>query len=140
MKKVKALITGIFILFGLVGTVNARENESAMSTTLIIKGVASGLHVTTVNPLAGIVIISSVAYFFKDDLFYEGLQNESIEVLAGQYSLNEQPALSEFKEKLVNESELIEEDIFINSGEVVNIGEWSDEDISRVALAISIQE
>lgn len=140
MKKVKALITGIFILFGLVGTVNARENESAMSTTLIIKGVASGLHVTTVNPLAGIVIISSVAYFFKDDLFYEGLQNESIEVLAGQYSLNEQPALSEFKEKLVNESELIEEDIFINSGEVVNIGEWSDEDISRVALALSIQE
>lgn len=140
MKKIKTLFAGIFIVFGLVGNVHARENESAMSTTLIIKGVASGLHITTINPIAGLAILSSVAYFFKDDLFYEGLQNESIEVLAGQYTLDEQPALSEFKEKLVNESKLIEEDIFMNSGEVVNISEWTDEDISRVALALSIQE
>tara|TARA_B100001971_G_C18267126_1_gene594263 strand:- start:9360 stop:9545 length:186 start_codon:yes stop_codon:yes gene_type:complete len=43
MKMAKVLITEIFILFGLVSIVNARENESAMSTTLTIKGVASSV-------------------------------------------------------------------------------------------------
>ena len=67
-------------------------------------------------------------------LRYQGLDTESIEVLSGQSSLDEQPALSMFKEDILANAEANEEKIFEATGENVDLFSLTDEEFAAIAL------
>lgn len=78
--------------------------------------------------------------FIREGFHYQGLDQESIEVLAGQADLKDQAALSLFKDDvLANQSE-IEAEILAETGEEIDLNYLSDTDFAKIALNLSAQK
>ncbi len=106
---------------------------------------AGATSVIAVTAVEGVVIggaVFSTAYLatiaFSDENYnYEGLSEESLEVLAGQRTLEEQPNLSLLKEDLLRNQNQIEQNIFDQTGRDIDLNSLSDEKIAKMALIIS---
>lgn len=90
------------------------------------------------GPLAGVgalslsLSISSVL----DTAYYQGLENEALEVLAGQAILEDQPALSLFKEDALANQEVIEELFEEQAKTEINLSELSNKEFAKIALLL----
>ena len=69
---------------------------------------------------------------------YEGLSNDSIEVLAGSIELEDSAALSLFKEDILENKEAIEAEFQANNIDLT-VEELTDEEIAQLVLATSNQ-
>ena len=145
MKRLRTLCLISSILFSLsasssVGISKMDAYKGAYST--LGAGATSVIAVTAVE---GVVIggaVFSTAYLatiaFSDENYnYEGLSEESLEVLAGQRTLEEQPNLSLLKEDLLRNQNQIEQNIFDQTGRDIDLNSLSDEKIAKMALIIS---
>ena len=107
----------------------------------LTSGAVSPVVITTFNPVAGVVSSYSVLYtaiFGMQFYNYEGLSNDSIEVLAGSIELEESAALSMFKEDILENKEAIEAEFQANNIDLT-VEELTDEEIAQLVLATSNQ-
>lgn len=92
-------------------------------------------------PVPALLSVSS--YFvlagMPDSSYYEGLSEDSIEVLAGNSSVEDSLSLSMFKEDLLNNQEAVEAK-FEENGLKVDLEQISDEELAEIALATSMAE
>lgn len=92
---------------------------------------------SAVNPVAGAVVSATMAlYTVSEANYYQGLSSEAIEVLAGNAELEELPSLSMFKEDVLAQSEVIEDQVFEQAGHEVNLEAMSDEDFALLSLQV----
>lgn len=138
----KKIVTVALLISAITTSVHARRSEAGAAL------VASGANVTMAGVSAtfgwsAVAVVSSATASFAGViaaalgtgmLRYQGLDTESIEVLSGQSSLDEQPALSMFKEDILANAEANEEKIFEATGENVDLFSLTDEEFAAIAL------
>tara|TARA_Y100000780_G_scaffold226709_2_gene241328 strand:+ start:7711 stop:8160 length:450 start_codon:yes stop_codon:yes gene_type:complete len=118
----------------------ANSFENAASTS-----VAGQFAVTaTIGIFYPVPALLSVSSYFvlagmPDPSYYEGLAEDSIEVLAGNSSVEDSLSLSMFKEDLLNHQEAVEAK-FQEEGFNMNLEQISDEELAELALATSMVE
>ncbi|MBC76323.1 MAG: hypothetical protein CME64_09935 [Halobacteriovoraceae bacterium] len=138
----KKLITTALIVSALTSTVHARRSDagaafvaSGANATMAGVSVAFGWNAVAVLSTATASFAGVMgAAIGTGVLRYQGLDSESIEVLSGQALLEEQPALSLFKEDVLANAEENEEKIFEATGEEVNLFSLTDEEFAAMAL------
>ncbi|MBC77007.1 MAG: hypothetical protein CME64_13420 [Halobacteriovoraceae bacterium] len=107
----------------------------------VTSGAVSPIVITTFHPVAGVVSAYSVLYtaiFAIQSYNYEGLSNDSIEVLAGSIELEDSAALTMLKEDILENKVAIEAELQANDIDLT-VEELTDEEIAQLALASSIQ-
>ena len=137
MKKLINVILLGSTLISLNASANEREGMLLGMGTVTGAGIVSTVHGLAAGALS---YTGAATYLYiREGFYYEGLDQESIEVLAGQADLEDQAALSLFKEDvLANQSE-IEATILAESGEEINLNNLSDTDFAKIALNFSAQ-
>ncbi|MCO4753232.1 MAG: hypothetical protein KC478_02065 [Bacteriovoracaceae bacterium] len=86
---------------------------------------------------AAAVTTTIVVLIADQGRYYEGLQNDSIEVLAGQAELEDQPALSLLKEDLLADQDLVEAEVLEATGESIDLASFSDKEFAILGLQVS---
>ncbi|MCO4756126.1 MAG: hypothetical protein KC478_16715 [Bacteriovoracaceae bacterium] len=103
-------------------------------------GIVSSLHGLAAGALSytgGAVLLSATVLALQEYHSYEGLDQDSIEVLAGQADLEDQAALSLFKEDVLANQVEIEAAVLAESGEQIDLSTLSDADFSKLALSFA---
>ena len=106
-----------------------------------VGGVAVTATAATFYPVPVLASVSSwyLYAFITEPGYYEGLSKDSIEVLAGNSSVEDSLSLSIFKEDLLNNQEAVEAK-FEENGLKVDLEQISDEELAEIALATSMVE
>ncbi|MBC76398.1 MAG: hypothetical protein CME64_10325 [Halobacteriovoraceae bacterium] len=102
----------------------------------VFGGVAVTATAATFYPVPVLASVTSwyVYSFITEPRYYEGLAEDSIEVLAGNSSVEDSLSLSMFKEDLLNHQEAVEAK-FAEHGLDVDLEQISDEELAELALA-----
>ena len=144
MKKISTIASVALLCASLSTPAQATQEQQALLATSASTYLGVGLgamYLTTVGSAgAGSLILAAVMstiYVGGNSAYYQGLDNDSVEVLAGNAKVDDLPAISIFKEDLTANSDTIEQKIFEETGEEYSIEELSDEDIATLALHVS---
>lgn len=144
MKKISTIASVALLCASLSTPAQATQEQQAILATSASTYLGVGLgamYLTTVGSAgAGSLILAAVMstiYVGGHAAYYQGLDNDSVDVLAGNAKVNELPAISMFKEDLIANSETIEQKVFEETGEELSIQDLSDEDIASLALHVS---
>lgn len=137
----KKLIT-TFLLTCSITSSFAINFDDAKAIGSMVSTTASPV-ITTVNPIAGILVYTTGHYFFAE-MFenaprYEGLDNDAIEVLAGSIGVEDSLSLTMFREDILENKEAIEAEFQANDIDL-SVEELTDEEIAQLALSSTVQE
>ncbi|MCO4753818.1 MAG: hypothetical protein KC478_05025 [Bacteriovoracaceae bacterium] len=139
------LISSALFSFSAVSSVGISKMDAYKGAYSTLGAGATSVAAVTAaeGAVIGGVVFSTAylaTYAFSDENYnYEGLSEESLEVLAGQRTLEEQPNLSLLKDDLLRNQNQIELNIFNQTGKDIDLSTLSDEELARMALTISIQ-
>ncbi|MBC76321.1 MAG: hypothetical protein CME64_09925 [Halobacteriovoraceae bacterium] len=146
MKKISTIASAALLCASLSTPAQASDYEEQMLSLVSVGSTVmgaglGGMYLTTFgNAFVGTAIFAaamSTIYIGGAAGYYQGLDNDSVEVLAGSAEIDDLPAISQFKEDLIANSETIEQKVFEETGEEVSIQDLSDEDIATLALHAS---
>lgn len=141
MKKTLSTVLLATTLFSLQASAYRIKREAgpaisaAGSSVGTILGVSTGAGFLAGAGAAAVTVTFASVIFDANN--YEGLDQESVEVLAGQAELEDQPALSLFKEDVLMAGAEIEEHVFAQTGESIDLQSLSDEDFAILGLQVS---
>lgn len=143
MKSIVLCVSLLASQLSFADRISASEMQDRLVSTGIAASGAAGFYTFGLGgalpAISSVVYLSVVRSWHGDSFLYEGLGNESIEVLSSGVSIEDLPSLSMFKQDLLGNPEALEES-FKEQGIDVRIEDLSDEDIAYIGFIVDSME